>query len=361
MEIIPRRVTLRNIADKTGFHYSTVSLALRGEPRLPKETRQKILSAAREMGYRPDPMVKALAFYRSAIRPATYRSTLAWLVNDDKSVLHPHYNFRACLEGAGQRAGELGYKLEEFLLRAPGMTPVLMARMLENRGIAGILIPPQPSARMRMRIRMDWSSFAAVSFGYTLAFPSFHRVTNHHFRAAKMAVRKLYSLGYRRIGLCVHRIWNGRVDGGWTGGYFSEMLGGRPLSPIEPLLVEGWEKKRIRNWILENRLDAVIVDETRFIDLIPKVLHIPVPQKLGVASLHLFEDDRTHSGIHQNENEIGRAAVDLLVHLLHTQGRGIPAIIQNILVEGTWRKGGTTRRVGVEKASRNEDVLLSNH
>jgi LacI family transcriptional regulator len=354
MNTIPRRVTLRNIAAKTGFHYSTVSLALRGEPRLPEETREKIVRVAREMGYQPDPMVNALAFYRNAIRPPTYRATLAWLVNDDTSVFHPQYNFRECLLGAQQRAAELGYKLEEFLLRAPGMTPALMARMLENRGIAGILISPQPSGRMRMRIRMNWSSFAAVSFGYTLAFPSFHRVTNHHFRASKLAVRKLFSLGYRRIGLCIHRIWNGRVDGGWVGGYFSEMVGGRPSCRIEPLLVEGWEPDRIQNWILENRLDAVIVDDCRFIDLISGALRIPVPQRLGAASLGILEGDRAYSGIYQNDKEIGRAAVDLLVHLLHSQGRGIPAIIQNNLVEGIWKEGNSTRRVSSKRRSEKE-------
>ncbi|MCE0499782.1 MAG: LacI family transcriptional regulator [Methylacidiphilales bacterium] len=350
MDLIPRRITIRDIAKKSGFHYSTVSLALRGEPRLPAETRKKILRVAREAGYSPDPMMKALAFYRNAIRPPTYHSTLAWLVNDSKSVFHLRTSFSAYLEGAQQRAGELGYKLEEFLLRKPGMTPALMAQVLENRGIAGILIHPQPGARMQMRIRMDWSSFAAVSFGYSLAFPSFHRVTNHHFRTVKLTVRKLYSFGYRRIGLCVHRIWNGRVDGAWVGGYFSEIASGRKACRIDPLLVEGWEKTRILDWIRANRLDAVIVDETHFIDLISESPGFSVPQKLGAVSLGVTRDDTVHSGVDQNEIEIGRAAVDHLVQLLHSHRRGIPLIPQNILIEGTWRENRTTRRINLSES-----------
>jgi DNA-binding LacI/PurR family transcriptional regulator len=345
MDASLRRVTLRDIAKKSGFHYSTVSLALRGDPRLPEETRRKILRIAQESGYCPDPMMKALAFYRNALRPPIYHSTLAWLVNDSKSVFHSGYNFRECLEGAQERAGELGYKLEEFLLRRPGMTPAQMARILQNRGIVGILAAPQPNARMRMRIQMDWSSFTAVTYGYTLASPSFHRITSHHFRAARLTVRMLLSLGYRRIGLCVHRIWNGRVDGAWVGGYFSEMESGRKSDQIPPLLVDGWERNRIYAWIRENGLDAVIVDSSEFIDLISESANFSVPQKLGAASLQIYRDDHVHTGIYQNESEIGRASVDHLVHLLHAHSRGVPLVHQNILIEGIWKEQQTTRRI----------------
>ncbi len=45
------KVTLRNIADATGFSISTVSRALRGEGRISEEHRHKILAKAHDMGY----------------------------------------------------------------------------------------------------------------------------------------------------------------------------------------------------------------------------------------------------------------------------------------------------------------------
>lgn len=339
-----RRVTVRDIAKQTGHHYSTVSLALRGTLRIPAGTRETICRVAREMGYRPDPMVKALAFYRAAIKPPTYHATLAWLVNDSQSVLRGDYNFKRYLQGAQQCAEGLGYKLEEFLLRAPGMTPARMGEILVNRGVNGILVAPQPNRRIRMRIPMDWSPFVAVSFGHTLAFPPLHRVASDHFRSAKLVVRKLRSMGSRRIGLCVHRIWNGRVNGGWVGGYLSETWNDPSRFRIEPLLVEGWESSRIRQWIKSNRLDAVIVDDCSFIDRIKDSLRFPIPSKLGAASLHVFDEDTTHGGIYQNDEEIGRQAVHLLVGLLHANQLGTPVIPQSLLIEGTWREGTTTRR-----------------
>jgi LacI family transcriptional regulator len=44
------RPTIRDVAHKTGFHYSTVSLALRDHPRIPDSTRQVIRDAAKAIG-----------------------------------------------------------------------------------------------------------------------------------------------------------------------------------------------------------------------------------------------------------------------------------------------------------------------
>ena len=45
-----RRVTLKDIAEKTGFSINTVSLALKGQ-RVSEETRDLIMKTAEEMGY----------------------------------------------------------------------------------------------------------------------------------------------------------------------------------------------------------------------------------------------------------------------------------------------------------------------
>ena len=45
------KVTLRQIAEKTGVSVNTVSLALRGMSNISDETREKVVRAARELGY----------------------------------------------------------------------------------------------------------------------------------------------------------------------------------------------------------------------------------------------------------------------------------------------------------------------
>ena len=64
MATLQIRPTLRDIGRKTGFHYSTISLALRGHPRIPEATKQIIREAAEGLGYWPDPMLSVLCAYR---------------------------------------------------------------------------------------------------------------------------------------------------------------------------------------------------------------------------------------------------------------------------------------------------------
>ena len=45
------KVTLKQIAEKTGVSINTVSLALRGMSNISDETRERVVRAARELGY----------------------------------------------------------------------------------------------------------------------------------------------------------------------------------------------------------------------------------------------------------------------------------------------------------------------
>src|ERR1700736_5344251 len=69
MAILQTRPTIRDIARQTGFHYSTVSLALRDHPRSPEATKRTIREAAQGLGYQPDAMLSALCAYRVMKRP----------------------------------------------------------------------------------------------------------------------------------------------------------------------------------------------------------------------------------------------------------------------------------------------------
>ena len=54
------RTRLKDIAVATGYSANTVSLALRGSPRIPEETRDRIQSAARSLNYFPNTIAQAL-------------------------------------------------------------------------------------------------------------------------------------------------------------------------------------------------------------------------------------------------------------------------------------------------------------
>ncbi|MFH1499002.1 MAG: hypothetical protein ABII82_14390, partial [Verrucomicrobiota bacterium] len=244
--------------------------------------------------------------------------------------------------GARKRARQHGYQLEEFLLGSKNMTSERMRNILLARGITGVLVAPQPRGVTDGKIAMDWSPFAALTFGYSLTWPALHLVTSHHGNAARLAVQKLAALGYRRIGLHVDRISNARAAGGWVGGYAGEVWRNRDLAWFEPFPHDTNDIDQFLRWARAQRLDAVIT-WSEFIDRVRESGRIRVPEDLGMVSLRVRPENEHHTGINQNEHEIGAVAVDTLVGLLGTNVRGIPDNRRCILIDGVWNEGATTR------------------
>jgi len=58
---IPKAPMLQDLAEAVGLHMSTVSLALSGKGTISAATRQRVLTTARALGYRPNPLAQRLA------------------------------------------------------------------------------------------------------------------------------------------------------------------------------------------------------------------------------------------------------------------------------------------------------------
>ncbi len=337
-----RRTTLRDIAAAAGLHFATVSRALKNNPLIAPETRKRVRKIAEEMGYIPDPLLSALTSYRSEKARNGYRATLAWITNgfssegwDSCETFHRYYL------GARERAASLGFGLEEFWLREPGMNWRRNSEILRARGITGLIIAPQP--RPKMRIRLDWPHFSAVAIGYTTFSPHLHIVTNDQFHSMTTLVRQVRARGYRRIALWITRSGDERIDRGWTGGYLAQQQFW-PEKDRQPILFfdTGLGLARAAEWIGQYRPDAILSD-AHSMKLIQKAGY-RVPEDIGVASFSsLNENPDNLCGIDENAFSTGAAAVDLLAGMMSRGERGIPKIHQRILIEGTWFEGMTLR------------------
>ena len=58
------RVTIRDIAERAGVSKAAVSFAFNDPARLAKQTRERILAVAEELGYSPDPIARTLTTKR---------------------------------------------------------------------------------------------------------------------------------------------------------------------------------------------------------------------------------------------------------------------------------------------------------
>ncbi|MDH5295061.1 MAG: LacI family DNA-binding transcriptional regulator, partial [Acidimicrobiia bacterium] len=62
-----RRVTIDEVAERAGVSVATVSRAVRGLPNVSPATRKRVLQAAGELKYRPDPNASRLAAGKSGV------------------------------------------------------------------------------------------------------------------------------------------------------------------------------------------------------------------------------------------------------------------------------------------------------
>jgi DNA-binding LacI/PurR family transcriptional regulator len=338
-----RRVTQQDIARKAGVHRATVSMAFKGHPNIPKETRERILTIAAELGYAPDPMLSALAAYRNQRRAPTFHGTLAWLANSafgfdwrDRRI-RPH--FSDYFEGAKRRASVYGFQLETFDLHDSRMSPTRLAGVLRARGIGGVLLCPQP--RPDTSMDFPWEQFSAVTFGYTLAVPRLHTVVAAQYRAMLQTMREMRQLGYRRVGLVLHGDHDQRTDHNYLAGYLVEAQREGALD-VPPLTAPYEDLAALGSWIREHRPDAIVTGYYRILESL-RALEVKVPGQLGAACPVLPSADSDLAGVVENSEHIGEVAVDLLVPMLQRGERGVPPSPHRVHVEGRWIPGKTLR------------------
>ncbi len=361
-----RRVTLADVARAAGVHVTTVSLAMRNHPRLPAETRERLQSLARKLGYAPDPLLRALVAYRGRTMERRNQPTLAYVTNWatawgwKKVTAHP--NFYA---GAQAKAQELGYKLEHFWMREPGLTQGRLSNILRARGIHGIIIASH-GREMGDALQFDWANFSAVKIDYFPHEPAVHNVTNNQCDIVRLAMRKVMAAGYRRIGLVMHRGWDHAVDHLWTAGYLCEqqLLGFRERIPAhlfpEPEPVERWlnesksqvvvEPAAFADWFKKHRPE-VILSKASFVLPLLAEMGVKVPRDVAFVDLFLGKPDGVTAGVRQNHEEVGGLAVEILAGQLAHNKYGVPQIPTTTYVEGTWFDGTSCPAIKVPVGS----------
>jgi len=339
---------MRDIAKLAKVSGVTVSLALRKHSSIPLKTRERIEAIARQIGYRPDPALSALMAYRRGAKPSGYQGTIAWV----NTHVHPEYvrhspPFSLYCQGAQERCIGLGYKLEEFPLIDYNMSFRRLSTVLYSRNIQGVIFPPQERHQAHVStISFNWDRFSSVALGFTLVRPQLHTVVPAQYRSARLAVRKLRSLGYRRIGCIGNEILNKRTDSNFLGGYLVEQCQ-FPMDCHIPVFTMTRERDcmpECRKWYRAHKPDAIL-DFSERASYSLQLLGSAPNRKLGIASIDVQDEPSELAGINQNSRLVGCAAVDEVVGLILANKRGIPDIPKRVLIEGSWVNGLSAPRI----------------
>ncbi len=134
-------VTIGTLAEELGVAKSTVSRALRGDPRISKATKERVVEHAARMGFEPHPYVQVLMTQRRMQRQMAAQANLVYL-NDYASMEDFVYRpiAKRIFEAARERARDKGWNLDLEFLNPDDVDGSKMARRLRRRGVLGVIL-----------------------------------------------------------------------------------------------------------------------------------------------------------------------------------------------------------------------------
>jgi len=232
------------------------------------------------------------------------------LLNDTAGFL-----IRRCAE-------ELGYLVEDFWLSDPQLNPRRLTRVLQARGIQGLILPgPHPHLDL-----LDWFRFAAATTHAVLPWP-LHRVGHDALHGSRLAFTRLRERGYRRIGLMLHESHDLTSGGVERAAYLLETAA-LPSAQRTPILMVPRHsaiapRTLFDEWVRRRQPDAVLCSDESVLGW-TRELGLEVPARLALASLGRHPHLTQWAGIDMYEDRIGAAAVDLVVGQLNSGELGVP-------------------------------------
>jgi DNA-binding LacI/PurR family transcriptional regulator len=348
-----RSVTLRDIADAAGVNPSTVSRAMRGDPRLRPETRAQIQDLARQMRYRPNPFVTAFATHVRNHRNLPNQATIAVLDTYSDELASAGWVVRY-EQGIRERAADHGFAVDVLRLRDHG-GGADAGKVIDARGIRGVII--MPVRGQTVLTGLDFRSLAASTIDLSLRHPLLHRASPDYFQGIQLALDTLHARRYRRIGFCTNRGEVRRIGSRWLGGYLAWHSDGLPEEHVAPHInpheeasdedtakaAAHWRECRdaFARWLEQEKPDAIVSNDT-FFEAWLRELGRRVPGDVAFGSLGLALGASVHAGIDQRCEQVGAAAMDLVISQIYRNEYGLPLIPTTVLVPSTWVDGETT-------------------
>ncbi|MDX9991927.1 MAG: LacI family DNA-binding transcriptional regulator [Anaerolineales bacterium] len=328
---MPLKVTLKAVAAHAGVSYQTVSKVLNGRLQVSPETRQRILDAVQELGYRPNQIARNMRIQRS------FMIGYSWVQTSQDQVNHILDQFLSSMVSEAEAAG---YHLLPFPFRE-GQGQVDDYRELVDTGrVDGFVLSSVNYNDPRIEFLIE-RKIPFVAFGRSNPELEFPYVDVDGADGLRQAAEYLIRAGHQRIAAIA---WphDSRVGNERMRGYFEAMLaGGLEVLPEwiergEGTFEFGREAAlRLLDLPLDRRPTAVVtLNDTQAIGAMAVVRErgMQVGRDLAIVgfddapmSQYLFPPLST---VRQPIREAGRKCVEILVAQM--EGRQ-PSVLQVLL------------------------------
>jgi LacI family transcriptional regulator len=315
-------VTLRDVAQHAGVSHMTVSRVLRGVAGVSEVTRDKVQAAIRQTGYKPDPMLSALAAYRTPRTSGGRLLGLAYL-DCERSIFNQRVR-----EGVITEAQQYGYSVEVYSLLEDSMKGSTMSRILRSRGIRGLFFGPCDTEHHFQG--WDWTPFVAVNLGALAHKPVMHSIAIDYYDGAWRGFRMLHEQGMQNIAMVIHPDLQARTGYRWLGGaYTAAAASGSKLWNYTGPFPLG---ASYRQWLKAHDIHAILT-------IHPDVLQRTVP---GVRQVWFLNDwspeaKQANCVLSTPPESIGREGVRFIHHLLLRREYGLPTQPRSVTIRGIWQ------------------------
>jgi LacI family transcriptional regulator len=337
MEKEEESVTQRDIASALGLSQSAVSHALGGSPKVSEETRKTVLAYAKRHGYRMDPALSALAAYRTGKRKPGFQGTVGWVTNFREKEGWRLPPFTDYYEGARHFLETRGYGLDTVWIGAPGLSSPRITQILEARGIESLLLCPQETSGTTLRV--DFSRFSVVTFGFSLQSPCYHLVTAHGFASMRRLCEELRAFRHRAIGFVYSTESEMRSLGSWIGGIHASHALDPKSRLIPPFCFSSGNPGALEKWLGKHRPDGIISTQAESLVLLEK-FGMNIPDDLSFC-LTVADPATGIGGMRFDNRRIGEIAARKLIGLHHARERGVAECQEVTAIAGTFWPGQT--------------------
>lgn len=175
-------ITIKDIAEKAGVSYATVSRALNGRPDVSEVTRSRVFELAEKMGYQPNAIARSLVKRKSMI--------IALIVPD---VSNPFFaDITMAVNAAAEQAGYT------TMVCNTGWDPVKereKLRIMVEQRVDGIILKPTAFIRPGA---LEALNVPVVLFWHAMP-DELSYIEVDHEAGSRMAVRHLIERGYKHI------------------------------------------------------------------------------------------------------------------------------------------------------------------
>jgi LacI family transcriptional regulator len=245
-----------------------------------------------------------------------------------------------------------GYGVDEFYLGRGRLSDARLSGILRARGIHGVLFFPGAAEPGKDYPELSWDDFATVLIGFNTLHEKLHQVVSDYSYDIDCALRHIQAQSVKRIGFAVTRGIDQSTNHHWSS-RFLFYQSGLPKPRRVPLLLADSDlafRRDLVDWYERHRPEAILIAGGSSRTLLLRA-GIRIPEDVKLVNL-VQRGEPNLAGIDPHTDEVGHAAVELLVSLLQTNQSGLPPFPRTISIKGHWVPGasfpGPSHRVEVQ-------------